>query len=60
MLVDPQNTADIAEAIYQVCHDAALRQTLSARGLARAKRYNWDDCATQTLAILQEAADHAE
>jgi glycosyltransferase involved in cell wall biosynthesis len=56
LLVDPQNTAEIAAAIGRVCHDPALRQKLSARGLARSGLFNWDDCAARTLAILQEAA----
>ncbi len=56
LLVDPQNTTEIAAAIGRVCHDPALRQKLSARGLARSGLFNWDDCAARTLAILQEAA----
>jgi glycosyltransferase involved in cell wall biosynthesis len=56
LLVDPQNTAEIAAAIGRVCHDPALQQTLSARGLARSRLFNWDDCAARTLAILREAA----
>jgi glycosyltransferase involved in cell wall biosynthesis len=56
LLVDPQNTAEITGAIYRVCHDPALQQMLSARGLTRSKRYNWDNCAVQTLTILQEAS----
>jgi glycosyltransferase involved in cell wall biosynthesis len=56
LLVDPQNTTEIAAAIGRVCHDPALQQTMSARGLARSRLFNWDDCAARTLAILREAA----
>ncbi len=55
--VDPQDTEAIADAIGRVLSDAELRQALSARGLARARRFSWDDCAAQTLAILERTAD---
>ena len=56
LLVDPQDTEAIAEAIGRVVGDPALQQTLSKRGLVRSQCFNWDTCAAQTLAILQEAA----
>jgi glycosyltransferase involved in cell wall biosynthesis len=56
LLVDPQNVSDIAEAIFRVLNDSALRQTLSEKALTRSKRFNWDDCAAHTLAILHKAA----
>jgi glycosyltransferase involved in cell wall biosynthesis len=56
LLVDPQDTEAIATAIGRVVTDPVLQQTLSERGLARSQHYNWDTCAAQTLAILQEAA----
>lgn len=55
--VDPQDTEAIADAIGRVLSDAELRQALSAKGLARARRFSWDDCAAQTLAVLEETAD---
>jgi glycosyltransferase involved in cell wall biosynthesis len=54
LLVDPQDTEAIAEAIGQVVGDPALQETLSERGLARSQRYNWDTCALQTLALLED------
>ena len=56
LLVDPQNTEEIAAAIGCVLEDSQLRRSLSTRGLERARAFSWDDCAAQTLAILEEAA----
>jgi glycosyltransferase involved in cell wall biosynthesis len=55
VLVDPQDTRAIAEAIESTLGDDALRQSLSSRGLARSQRFSWDECAQRTLAILEEA-----
>ena len=54
--VDPQDTEGIAAAIERVLGDGQLRQTLTARGLARAGQFSWDKCASETLSILEEAA----
>jgi glycosyltransferase involved in cell wall biosynthesis len=56
LLVDPQNTEEIAAAIGCVLQDSQLRRSLSTRGLERARAFSWDNCAAQTLAILEEAA----
>jgi glycosyltransferase involved in cell wall biosynthesis len=56
LLVDPQNTEEIAAAIGCVLEDSQLRRSLSTRGLERARAFSWDDCAAQTLVILEEAA----
>jgi glycosyltransferase involved in cell wall biosynthesis len=56
LLVDPQDTEGIAAAIQCVAVDDEVRQSLSARGLARSHAFSWDNCAAQTLSILEEAA----
>jgi glycosyltransferase involved in cell wall biosynthesis len=56
MLVDPQDTGAIAGALHAVLDGPELSHTLTAKGLQRAKRFNWDDCASRTLAILEAAA----
>jgi glycosyltransferase involved in cell wall biosynthesis len=58
LLVDPQDTGAIAATIDCVLADGDVRQSLSQRGLARARAFSWDDCAAQTLAILEEAASN--
>ncbi len=56
IVVDPQNTEDIAGAMCRVLSDSNLRATLSAKGLARSKKFTWDACAKETLALLESLA----
>lgn len=52
LLVDPLDTNAIAAAIMRLSDDDDLRATLRQRGLARARLFNWETCARQTLAVL--------
>lgn len=56
LLVDPRDAAAIAGAVEQVLGDAALQAELTAKGLARSPLFTWDNCAAQTLALLEEVA----
>jgi glycosyltransferase involved in cell wall biosynthesis len=56
LLVDHQDAGAIAAALERVLGEDDLRQALRQRGLARARRFTWDECAAKTLAILEEAA----
>jgi glycosyltransferase involved in cell wall biosynthesis len=53
LLVNPGDEAEIAAAIAKLVSDEALRQTLSAQGLARAKMFTWEACARKTIDILE-------
>jgi glycosyltransferase involved in cell wall biosynthesis len=55
LLVNPQDSAAIAEGIGRILNDSHLRETVVARGLARSQCFDWERCAAQTLAILEEA-----
>jgi glycosyltransferase involved in cell wall biosynthesis len=46
----------LAEAMERMAGDNALRKELSARGLENVKRFSWERCAAETLAVLAEAA----
>jgi glycosyltransferase involved in cell wall biosynthesis len=52
LLVDPADTAAIAEGLARLATDAALRADLRARGLARAAQFTWERCAEETLAVI--------
>lgn len=54
--VEPTSIADVAALIVAVAHDEALRADYRARGLARARRFDWDDCAGRTLNLLETVA----
>ena len=47
LLVDPNEAGSIAEGLTRALTDTALRETLRARGLERAKQFNWDDVAAR-------------
>lgn len=54
LLVNPDDSDEIADAIYQVLTNKDIRQSLSERGLERSKMFSWDICARETLSILEQ------
>jgi glycosyltransferase involved in cell wall biosynthesis len=55
LLVDPFDTGAIAGAIARLIDDEDLRALLSARGLARAARFDWRETARLTLEVYRRA-----
>ena len=55
MLVDPNNTAEIAAAINQLCADSRLRQAFTQKGFERAKLFSWDKYAREMAQIYATA-----
>lgn len=51
---DPYSPADIAEKIKRLMGDAALRNDLREKGLARARQFTWEKCARETCAVIEE------
>jgi glycosyltransferase involved in cell wall biosynthesis len=56
ILVNPFDVDALAAAIEKVISDSNLRTELSVQGLARAKLFNWQETARQTLAVYRKAA----
>jgi glycosyltransferase involved in cell wall biosynthesis len=56
ILVDPEDAAAFAEAVARLLGDAALRDELRERGLRRARLFDWDRAAAETMAVLHQAA----
>jgi len=56
LLADPRSPGDLARALESVAGDAALREDLSARGLARAAAFSWERAARETLAVYRDVA----
>lgn len=48
---------DLARAIEQIINDKNLRDSLIAKGLERAKKYSWEECARETLAVINNLRD---
>ena len=51
---DPVSDASIAGALLEVATNAALRESLRARGIERARRFSWERCATDTAGVLSD------
>ncbi|HVQ38487.1 MAG TPA: glycosyltransferase family 1 protein [Pyrinomonadaceae bacterium] len=57
VMVDPFSIEAIARAIELVIGDSNLRSQLRAKGLQRAKLFDWRDTAQKTLAVYQDAGN---
>ncbi|MFL5493316.1 MAG: glycosyltransferase family 1 protein, partial [Gemmatimonadales bacterium] len=55
VLVPPDDVTGLGAALVRVAGDHALRDDLICRGLARAKAFNWDRCARETIAVYEAA-----
>lgn len=54
LLVDPNDPADLAQAMLAALTDESLRATLRRRGLAQAARFSWEKTARETLQVYEE------
>ena len=59
VLVDPYDPEAIADGIYRVLTDEALRRDLRAKGLARARQFSWEASVRRVREIYGEVADDA-
>jgi glycosyltransferase involved in cell wall biosynthesis len=56
LLVDPLDTAAIAEGIRRITADQGLRERLIRAGMENVKRFSWPQAAWQLLDALESAA----
>jgi glycosyltransferase involved in cell wall biosynthesis len=56
LLVDPRSASEIAGGLTQLFESEAQRADLSARGRKRARQFNWETCAAQSLAFFRRIA----
>jgi glycosyltransferase involved in cell wall biosynthesis len=52
ILLDPLRPEPWAEAVERMARDRDLRESLSAKGLERARLFTWERCARETLSAL--------
>lgn len=57
---NPDDEDDLLRKIQQVLADPALADDLRRRGQAQARRYNWWECANETLSVYQAALAPSE
>lgn len=55
--VDPHDVDAIAGGLRRLLGDEALRATLRARGMERAKQFRWETVAARVRQVLEEAVD---
>ena len=53
ILVPPDNTRALAEALLRLLSDPALRARMREAGLERAARFNWDETARRTIEVYK-------
>ncbi|WP_200332523.1 glycosyltransferase [Thiocystis violacea] len=53
LVVDPEDTNALAEALRRGMEDDLWRRDASASGLARARQYSWEQCVQSTFAVYQ-------
>jgi len=54
LLIDPKSVQEIADAIYRIWTDSALRQDLIKKGYEKIKNYTPQDYANRLLAVIKE------
>ena len=54
ILVNPEDPAELAQAMVRVLEDSNLRQALRTRGFERARLFSWERAARQTLSVYRE------
>ena len=55
ILVDPDDPAEIADAMQRLLDDPALRREQAAKGVARASDFSWETSAARLAGAFQEA-----
>jgi glycosyltransferase involved in cell wall biosynthesis len=57
VLVDPNDTDALADALAALLNDDEKRAELSARGLARVRAFSWEQAARKTLEVYRLAEE---
>jgi len=56
LLVDPLDTSAIAAGLLRLAEDDTLRCRLRAAGFVNLRRFSWQRCAEETMAVLEVVA----
>lgn len=54
LLVDPDKSEEIAEAIYRIVSNESQKNDIIAKGLENVKRFSWDKCSEEIAEILKK------
>lgn len=58
LLIDPENTDEIAQAIFLLLTDPALREKLIGKGLERSKHFSVEQTCSKILSVLEQVGGH--
>lgn len=53
LIIDPDDAAELAEALQRVLGDETVAADLRAKGFERVRAFSWERCARETLAIYE-------
>jgi glycosyltransferase involved in cell wall biosynthesis len=56
IMVDPKDTTSIAEALYRILNNRAIRKELSGKGIKEAKKFSWRMAAEKLLKVFSAVA----
>jgi len=56
LLTDTRDPHAFADTLHSVLDSEKLQAELRAKGLARVQQFSWERCATETIAVYEEAA----
>jgi glycosyltransferase involved in cell wall biosynthesis len=54
LLVDPEDTAQLAAALRRLTGDAELREELAHRGIARVQTFTWENAVRETWEVYRD------
>ena len=55
LMVAPRDTDGWCQAMLRLGSESGMRETMAQKSLEQAKRFSWDECASQTLNAYQTA-----
>ena len=56
--IDPKDVSSIASGIYKVLSDESLKEHLIQKGIDRARLFNWEKTAKETLTVFDEVLEN--
>ncbi len=59
LLVDPKDETELADGIRRIVADSYFRETLSAKGLGRAREFSWNLTAKEVTEVLRSAGSES-
>ncbi len=55
ILIDPHNTNEIAESLYEIIIDKQKRRKIINLGFKNIQRFSWEKTAKETLRVYEKA-----